>query len=149
MKKNYALCLILFLGLISPFYSANAQKKRPDFPYVSNSASGCANDIIACSLFTNSQNYTCASSFTYTAPTNNNNCFAGTAGVNYGCLASTPNQMWFVITVQTSGNLSFSFTNSGGRDIDAAIWGTIANGDLANVCSATTSAWRRGATTPR
>ncbi|MDZ7900756.1 MAG: hypothetical protein U5N85_22350 [Arcicella sp.] len=51
----------------------------------------------------NSQNYTCASSFTYAAPTNNNNCFAGTSGVNYGCLSSTPNQMWFVITVQTGG----------------------------------------------
>jgi hypothetical protein len=139
MKKIYAQIAILFLGLISTFYTANAQKKRPDFPYISNSVSGCTNDIIACSLFTNSQNYTCASSFTYAAPTNNNNCFAGTAGVSYGCLSSTPNQMWFVITVQTGGILSFSFTNSAGRDIDAAIWGTIANGDLANVCSATTS----------
>ena len=137
MKKIYALGIILFLGLLYPFYSANAQKKRPDNPFVPNSASGCANDVIACSLFTNPQNYTCASSFTYAAPTNNNNCFAGTTATNYGCLSSSPNQMWFVITAQTSGILSFAFTNSAGRDIDAAIWGTIPNGDLSNVCSTT------------
>ena len=139
MRKTYALGVILFLGLVSTFYSANAQKKIPDNPFVSNTASGCTNDIIACSLFTNSQNYTCASSYTYAAPTNNNNCFAGTEGVNYGCLSSTPNQMWFVITAQTSGSLSFAFTNSTNKDIDAVIWGPIANGDLANVCSTTTN----------
>lgn len=126
-----------FILLCFTIFTTNAQIKRPVNPYITNSISGCANDIIACNLFSNSQNYTCASSFTYAAPTNNNNCFIGTPTTNYGCLGSTPNQMWFIVTVQTGGYLSFSFNNSSYRDIDAAIWGPISGGDLNNTCTTT------------
>ena len=126
-----------FILLCFTIFTTNAQIKRPVNPYITNSISGCANDIIACNLFSNSQNYTCASSFTYAAPTNNNNCFIGTPTTNYGCLGSTPNQMWFIVTVQTGGYLSFSFNNSSYRDIDATIWGPISGGDLNNTCTTT------------
>jgi hypothetical protein len=135
VQRNIAVLLLL---LFSTLFTTNAQKKRPDNPFVQN-LTGCTNPIVGCSLFTNSQNYTCASSFTYTAATNDNNCLTGPSGAYYGCLGSTPNQMWFVFTVQTGGNLYFSFNNSAGRDIDGAIWGPIANGDLANACSTTTN----------
>ncbi|PWK23023.1 concanavalin A-like lectin/glucanase superfamily protein [Arcicella aurantiaca] len=136
--KQRVITLSFFLSCFSIFFT-NAQTKRPVNPFITNTISGCANDIIACNLFSNSQNYTCASSFTYAAPTNNNNCFIGSSTTTYGCLYSTPNQMWFVITVQTGGNLFFSFNNSNSRDIDAAIWGPISGGDLNNTCSTTSS----------
>ncbi|MCU0469940.1 MAG: LamG domain-containing protein, partial [Arcicella sp.] len=133
LKVNVVVITALFFATL---VSVNAQKKRPDYPYITN-LDGCTNPIVGCALFSNPQNYTCASSFTYTAATNNNNCLTGSSSTNYGCLSTSPNQMWFVFTVVTGGNLTFSFSNSTSRDIDGAIWGPIANGDLANACSTT------------
>ncbi len=133
--KRCATTVLLFIG-ISIFFSVNAQKKLPSNPFVPNLA-GCTTPIVGCSQFTNPQNYTCASSFTYAAATNDNECLTGPAGVNYGCLGRSTNQMWFVITAQTSGTLTFSFNNSNSRDVDGAIWGAISNNDLANACAST------------
>jgi Concanavalin A-like lectin/glucanases superfamily len=133
--KRCATAVLLFLCLFI-FFSVDAQKKRPVNPFVPNLA-GCISPIVGCSLFANPQNYTCASSFTYPAATNDNECLTGPTGANYGCLSTVRNQMWFVITAQTSGNLTFAFNNSNFRDVDGAIWEAISNNDPANACSST------------
>ena len=136
--KRCATTVLLFLCSVV-FFSVNAQKKLPTSPFVTNLA-GCPNPIIGCSLFVNPQNYTCASTFTYVAATNDNECLTGPSGANYGCLGTVRNQMWFVITAQTTGTLTFSYNNSNFRDVDGAIWGAISNNDLANACSSTLNA---------
>ncbi|RFS14262.1 LamG-like jellyroll fold domain-containing protein [Emticicia sp. C21] len=96
-----------------------------------------ANYRVGCSLFTDPNNYATGSSFSYSAPVNNNSYLTGPNGANYDCLYSVPNQAWFVITVNTGGNLSFNFSNTNDYDVDAAIWGPISNNDMANACAAT------------
>jgi Concanavalin A-like lectin/glucanases superfamily len=143
MKKFYyfpkfsaVVYLVLFF---STFFNLTAQKKLPSNPYTTNLAN-CPNPIIGCSLFSNPQNYTCASSFTYAAATNDNECLTGPTGAIYECLGTIRNQMWFIITAQTSGNLSFSFSNSNFKDVDGIIWGAISNNDPANACASTMNA---------
>ncbi|MEY4540015.1 MAG: hypothetical protein RLZZ306_1772, partial [Bacteroidota bacterium] len=133
--KQCATAVLLFL-CVFVFSSVDAQKKLPVNPFTSNFAT-CTNPIIGCSLFTNPQNYSCASSFNYAAATNDNQCLTGTEGTNYGCLGTVRNQMWFIITAQTSGTMSFSFNNSNSEDVDGAIWGAVSNNDFANACAST------------
>jgi hypothetical protein len=133
MAKNLLalICSILLFG------ESFAQQKRPLSNMVNMTSN--ANIRIGCSLFTDPNNYTNGSSFSYNAPTNNNSFLTGASGTNYGCLYSAPNQAWFIITVNTGGNLYFNFTNSNNYDVDAAIWGPILNNDNANACSSTQS----------
>ncbi|MBA4852719.1 LamG domain-containing protein [Emticicia sp. BO119] len=129
MKK--LLTLLSLLGIIS----AHAQQKRPINPIPNMVAD--ANYRIGCSLFADPNNYSTGSSFSFSAPVNNNSYLTGPNGADYGCLYSAPNQAWFMITVNTGGNLYFNFANSYDYDIDAAIWGPINNNDVANACAST------------
>ncbi len=131
MKK--LLLLLFILG----FISVQAQQKRSLTPVPNMVAD--ANYRIGCSLFNDPNNYTTGSSFSFNAPVNNNSYLIGPGGASYGCLYSVPNQAWFIITVNTSGNLYFNFSNTYGYDVDAAIWGPIVNNDMSNACSATQS----------
>lgn len=128
--------LLPFLFLFG-FIAAQAQQKRSITPIPNMVAD--ANYRVGCSLFSDPLNYTTGSSFSYSAPVNNNSYLVGPGGANYGCLYSVPNQAWFVITVNTGGSLYFNFSNTYGYDVDAAIWGPIANNDIANACAATQS----------
>lgn len=123
--------ILLIFGLIT----AQAQQKRSIYPIPKMVAD--ANYRVGCSLFTDPNNYTTSSSFSYSAPVNNNSYLTGPNGANYGCLYSVPNQAWFIITVNTGGNLAFNFSNSNDYDVDAAIWGPISNNDVTNACAAT------------
>ncbi|MFY7910535.1 MAG: LamG-like jellyroll fold domain-containing protein, partial [Emticicia sp.] len=100
-------------------------------------AANSSNYRIGCSLFTDPNNYTNGSSFSFNAPVNNNSNLTGTGGTNYGCMGSVPNQAWFIITINTGGNLYFNYSNSNGYDVDAVVWGPLANNDVANACNAT------------
>ncbi len=130
MKK----ILLFFLTL--SIYSAQAQNKSP-MQAMRPSALNATNARIGCSLFTDPNNYTSASTFTYNAPVNNNSNLVGPSNASYGCMGSVPNQAWFIITVNTSGNLYFNFFNSNNYDVDAVVWGPLANNDVANACTAT------------
>lgn len=94
---------------------------------------------VGCSLFTDSYSYSTGSSFSFNAPINNNSNLSGGSGTNYGCMGSVPNQAWFIITVNTGGNLYFNFSNSNNYDVDAVVWGPIAGNDVSNACAATQS----------
>lgn len=113
-----------------------AQQKAPMMAMPRNAANN-SNYRIGCSLFTDPNNYTNGSSFSFNAPVNNNSNLTGTGGANYGCMGSVPNQAWFIITVNTGGNLYFNYSNSNGYDVDAVVWGPLANNDVANACNAT------------
>jgi hypothetical protein len=126
---------LLLLLFILGFFTAQAQQKRSITPIPNMVAD--ANYRVGCSLFTDPNNYTTGSSFSYNAPVNNNSYLVGPGGANYGCLYSVPNQAWFIITVNTGGNLYFNFANTYGYDVDAAIWGPIADNNMANACAAT------------
>jgi Concanavalin A-like lectin/glucanases superfamily len=129
--------ILLFFGVI---VAIEAQQKNP-LVAMPNFKDGnnytAANYRIGCSLFTDPNNYTNGTTFTYNAPTNNNSNLIGASGTNYGCMYSVPNQVWYIITVTTGGNLYFNFTNSNNYDVDAVVWGPLANNDVANACSAT------------
>lgn len=46
------------------------------------------------------------------------------AGVNYGCLASTPNPVWYYLKVATNGTIILNIAGAGSNDdIDFACWG--------------------------
>lgn len=128
-----------FIQLIGIFLlfslSIYGQNKAPIQPIPRGISS--VNFRVGCSLFTDPVNYTTGSTFSYNAPVNNSSNLTGGSGVRYGCLYSVPNQAWFIITVNTGGNLHFNFTNSNNRDIDAAVWGPISGNDEANACAST------------
>ncbi|MFD2523999.1 LamG-like jellyroll fold domain-containing protein [Emticicia soli] len=126
---------LLPFWLILSFISTYAQQKRSLTPLPNMVAD--ANYRVGCSLFNDPNNYTTGSAFSYSAPVNNNSYLVGPEGAKYGCLGSVPNQAWFVITVNTGGNLYFNISNSYGYDVDAAIWGPIINNDVANACAST------------
>lgn len=113
-----------------------AQQKAPMLAMPRNVANN-SNYRIGCSLFTDPNNYTNGSSFSFNAPVNNNSNLTGTGGASYGCMGSVPNQAWFIITVNTGGNLYFNYSNSNGYDVDAVVWGPLANNDVVNACNAT------------
>lgn len=127
------LAVVLFTAI---FNFCFAQQKAPMMAMPRNVANN-TNYRIGCSLFTDPNNYTNGSSFSFNAPVNNNSNLTGTGGANYGCMGSVPNQAWFIITVNTGGNLYFNYSNSNGYDVDAVVWGPLANNDVANACNAT------------
>ena len=131
------LCLLLFWLTFS--YDSYSQSKRPLASIVTPSNGRIASSRIGCSLFTDANNYTNGTTFSYNAPINNNSNLTGTSGTNYGCMGSVPNQAWFIITVTAGGNLYFNFSNSNNYDVDAIIWGALPNNDVANACSSTTT----------
>ncbi len=131
MKKT--LLLLFIISIIS----TQAQVKSPMQVMRPSAINNTTNARIGCSLFTDPNNYTSASTFTYNAPVNNNSNLVGPGGASYGCMGSVPNQAWFIITVNTSGNLYFNYSNSNNYDVDAVIWGPLGNNDVANACSAT------------
>lgn len=49
------------------------------------------------------------------------NC--GTFSGSSGCLTNTPRESWFLINVTTAGLLDLDILNSGGLDVDAALYG--------------------------
>ncbi|AWW00545.1 LamG domain-containing protein [Arcticibacterium luteifluviistationis] len=131
--------MIRFIQLVGIFllssFSIYGQNKAPIQPIPPGVSS--INFRVGCSLFTDPVNYTTGSTFSYNAPVNNSSNLTGGSGVRYGCLYSVPNQAWFIITVNTGGNLHFNFTNSNNRDVDAAVWGPISGNDEANACAST------------
>ncbi len=133
MYKNIHTILFLLFCYSSVF----SQQKTQINP-VPRSTSD-ANFRVGCSLFNDPNNYSTGSSFSYNAPVNNNSFLVGSSGANYGCMGSIPNQAWFIITVNTGGNLYFNFTNSNNYDVDAVVWGALFNNDVSNACSATQS----------
>lgn len=54
----------------------------------------------------------------------------GGVGVDYGCLSSQPGPAWYTINVATSGDITLTMTNSGGFDIDFALWGPFTTADV-------------------
>ncbi|MBP7273764.1 MAG: T9SS type A sorting domain-containing protein [Saprospiraceae bacterium] len=47
----------------------------------------------------------------------------GTFVTSSGCLSSTPRESWFMLNVTTAGPLDLDVLNSGGLDVDAALYG--------------------------
>lgn len=131
MLKNIHTILLVVFG----FSIAFSQQKTQINPVPRGTSS--ANYRIGCSLFTEPNNYSTGSSFSYNAPVNNNSNLTTGSGTNFGCMASVPNQAWFIITVNSGGNLYFNFSNSNGYDVDAVIWGPISGNDVANACAST------------
>ena len=131
MYKNIHTILLLLFGFSTVF----GQQKTQINP-VPRSISD-VNFRVGCSLFTDPNNYSTGSSFSYNAPINNNSNLTTASGTSLGCMYSVPNQAWFIITVNTGGNLYFNFSNSNGYDVDAVIWGPIAGNDVTNACSST------------
>jgi Concanavalin A-like lectin/glucanases superfamily len=120
--------------------AANAQKtkqapRRP-LPTTKN-----VNAVVGCSVFNNSQNYTCGNSFTIAAPIDDNSGYTDPAGANWDCYGSRPNQVWFLFTVTSPGTLTFTINGINNSnnfyDIDGIIWGPIPNGNYSNACSVT------------
>lgn len=134
MKVTPLFCLFLF----TIFKLSAQEKKAPLTPYAPNINS---TGVVGCSIFTDPANYTCGSSFTYPAGVNDYQ-YTLSSGANSGCLATTPNQIWFIVTITstTSNTMTFTELNSSNVDVDAAIWGPIANNDVANACSSTLNA---------
>jgi Concanavalin A-like lectin/glucanases superfamily len=128
---------ILFFLFLFVSWLAHGQQKRSINPVPLSTLN--ANVRVGCSLFTDPANFTTGASFSYNAPTNNNSNLSTANGTSLGCMGSVPNQAWFVITVNTGGNLYFNFTNSNAYDVDAVVWGPLANNDPANACAATQS----------
>lgn len=127
------LAVVFFTSIINLSF---AQQKSP-LTTMSRNAANSSNVRIGCSLFTDPNNYTNGTTFSYNAPVNNNSNLTGTGGANYGCMGSVPNQAWFIITVNTGGNLYFNYSNSNGYDVDAVVWGPLTNNDVSNACNAT------------
>jgi gliding motility-associated-like protein len=76
----------------------------------------------------------CASSgVTFPAGTNQPNA---PTGPNYGCLLTRPNPAWYVIQIETSGNITLNISNSAFIDVDYAIWGPFAPGrSVESICA--------------
>jgi trimeric autotransporter adhesin len=117
------------------FNSIFAQQKTQINPIPRTTSN--VNYRVGCSLFNDINNYSSGTSFSYNAPINNNSNLTTSSGTNLGCMASVPNQAWFIISVNTGGNLYFNISNSNGFDIDAVIWGPIAGNNVANACAST------------
>ena len=129
---------VLFFCLsIANSYS---QQKSPLASMVSPPNGRVAASRIGCSLFTDANNYSTSTTFSYNAPVNNNSNLTGASGTNYGCMGTVPNQAWFIVTVTGGGNLYFNYSNSNNYDVDAVIWGPLPNNDVANACSSTQNA---------
>lgn len=66
---------------------------------------------------------------------------AGVGGVNYGCLFTSPNQIWYYMQIGVDGTIQLGLqqTNNNNNliDIDFAMWGPFT--DLATGCAAVTS----------
>ena len=131
----YYFAIILFFANVSSF----AQKEKSQI--ASMNVNIAQTYVDGCSMFTDPTKFSCANSFTYQAPTNNNSGYGLPTGAVTGCLYTTPNQIWFIITVNSLDNgvstLNFTETNSNNRDVDATIWGPIQNNNVANACAAT------------
>lgn len=73
---------------------------------------------------------------TYNFPNNTNIPSLGGGGI-YGCLATTPNPVWYYMQIQNPGNISVTInqTNTAGTgiDVDFALWGPFPN--LAIACT--------------
>ncbi len=134
-KEN---CLVFIAFYILSFSLTAQVKKEPRQPYntVSSIYDSCQ---IVCNLFpANRDNLVATERFVFPAITNNQECFEVPAEFNPGCLLSFNNSKWFLIKIVKGDSLTFSFDNSNNYDIDAAIWGPIANNDLDSTCLATT-----------
>lgn len=134
-KDKYVLTLLFLVLSLSK--DALCQSKRQINPIPPTLFA--ENSRVACQLFSNPANYETGLNLSFPAPVNNNSNFSVPSGANLGCMGSVPNQAWLVITINTPGNLYFNIFNSNNYDIDAVIWGPIANGDLTNTCSVTSS----------
>ncbi|WP_341225882.1 3-coathanger stack domain-containing protein [uncultured Arcticibacterium sp.] len=120
---------------ISISFSLIAQdKKEPLKPYnsVSTIYDSCQ---VVCNLFpANKENLVATEELVFPAITNNSECYEVPNEFNPGCLLSYNNSKWFLVKVLEGDSLKFNFQNSKNYDIDAAIWGPIAGGDLDSTC---------------
>lgn len=61
-------------------------------------------------------------------------------GVDFGCLATTPNPKWFYIKIATSGVLRLNESNSANLDVDGALWGPFSTlSSITSLCGDTTT----------
>ena len=138
MIRLYTTCLIFMLTVCAANAQKTKQAPRRPLPITKN-----VNAIVGCSVFNNSQNYTCGNSFTIDAPIDDNSGYTDPAGANWDCYGSRPNQVWFLFTVTSPGTLTFTINGINNSnnfyDIDGIIWGPISNGSYSNACSVTSN----------
>ncbi len=132
-KTIVRLAAIVLLILIPKVISA--QKKEAKNPNFTNSTSDTCS--VACNLFDKNRGLLVATeNINFQGITNNAVCFQSPVGFEPGCLLNFNNQSWFLVRILNGKNLSFQINNSNITDIDAAIWGPIAEQDLDNSCQA-------------
>lgn len=136
MKKIFTTLLfignliIVLLSVSVLCISQDKQEKRPS-ESTNITSVACPSTVIGCNLFSSllpSSLVFSNASISYNGPVGQS-CLDGASGTNWGCIGGRPNQTWFYITAQTSGNLIFRFTftvNSGSPSyVDGIIWGPV------------------------
>ncbi|UBM58196.1 hypothetical protein LAG90_15425 [Marinilongibacter aquaticus] len=117
------------------FFQVHAQDKKVpirDTQFVQTIYDSCQ---LACNLFpVNRDHLIATNNFDFEAIVDNAQCYTMPADFEAGCLLKYYNQKWVLVRITEGGTLDFKISNSENYDIDAAIWGPIADQDLTNSC---------------
>ena len=118
MLKNILFILVLFAVITPDLFAAGGGGAGPEIP--------CSSALPFCTANT------------YSFPNETNT--SSPSGLNYGCLSSQPNPVWYYMEVDQAGTFQIKMTQStsqGGPatlDIDFALWGPFTN--VSNGCAA-------------
>lgn len=116
-------------GVTSPEVSApacNFQKNILDL-YPNTVRYGLPNTIAGYNTYINSTPVCADDNNTYPLAVNSG---SGTPGIDYSCLAVTPNPSWFHFKIETSGNIALQLEPSIPTDIDFLCWGPFNNTNI-------------------
>lgn len=92
---------------------------------------------LACDLFPSNVDYLISTdNLSFEGIVNESICYKMPPAFEPGCLLNYENQKWVLVKILSGSNLEFDISNSKNYDIDAAIWGPIAEQDLSNTCEA-------------
>lgn len=126
--------LFSILLLIVPGALLAQKNKTPLRPFAPTAVAQDTCEI-TCSLFgANIDNLIATENLSFDAPVDELSCEETALNFEPGCLLTYHNQKWLLIKVKSGKDLTFTIENSAGTDIDAAIWGPIAQNDINQAC---------------
>ncbi|KPM48085.1 3-coathanger stack domain-containing protein [Jiulongibacter sediminis] len=134
MVLRFSKRLISVLLFIAPGVLFAQKDKTPLRPFSSTSTVQDTCEV-TCSLFgANIDNLISTENLSFDAPVDLISCQDNALNFEPGCLLNYNNQKWLLVKIKSGKDLVFTIENSAETDIDAAIWGPVAQNDINQAC---------------